>query len=161
MFKILSTYSCWKNIYKMQHLEGSGTPVLYIESTVLKGWAEKKKYLLFIFTNSVFETVTSQTNTSGEMCFFDPVERDRTAGRLLSGQGRFEGKKCVLFSFFGKIPRENIFYSPFYTISNRADFIGNENKYPFLYKLENKNNYPWTVNPLLLNEKTYVCIKHF
>jgi hypothetical protein len=29
MFKILSTYICWKNIYKMQHLEGSGTPILY------------------------------------------------------------------------------------------------------------------------------------
>jgi len=26
-----------KKIYKMQHLEGSGTPVLYIGSTVLKG----------------------------------------------------------------------------------------------------------------------------
>jgi len=38
MFKILSTYSCWKkNIYKMQHLEGSDTPVLYLGRTVLKG----------------------------------------------------------------------------------------------------------------------------
>jgi protein-disulfide isomerase len=27
-----------KNIYKMQHLEGSGTPVLYIGRTVLKGY---------------------------------------------------------------------------------------------------------------------------
>ena len=35
MFKILNTYSCWKKIYKMQHLEGSGTPVLYIGRTVL------------------------------------------------------------------------------------------------------------------------------
>jgi len=26
-----------KNKYKMQHLEGSGTPVLYIGRTVLKG----------------------------------------------------------------------------------------------------------------------------
>jgi len=26
-----------KNIYKMHHLEGSGTPVLYIGRTVLKG----------------------------------------------------------------------------------------------------------------------------
>jgi hypothetical protein len=26
-----------KKIYKMQHLEGSGTPVLYIGHTVLKG----------------------------------------------------------------------------------------------------------------------------
>jgi hypothetical protein len=26
-----------KNIYKVQHLEGSGTPVLYIGCTVLKG----------------------------------------------------------------------------------------------------------------------------
>ena len=26
-----------EKIYKMQHLEGSGTPVLYIERTVLKG----------------------------------------------------------------------------------------------------------------------------
>jgi len=26
-----------KNIYKMQHLEGSGTPVLYIGRTVLEG----------------------------------------------------------------------------------------------------------------------------
>jgi len=37
MFKILSTYSCRKKIYKMQHLEGSGTPALYIGHTVLKG----------------------------------------------------------------------------------------------------------------------------
>ena len=35
MFKILSTYL--KKKYKMQHLEGSGTPVLYIGRTVLKG----------------------------------------------------------------------------------------------------------------------------
>ena len=38
MFKTLSTYICWKKkIHKMQHLEGSGTPVLYIGRTVLKG----------------------------------------------------------------------------------------------------------------------------
>ena len=37
MFKILSTYICGKNVYKMQHLEGSGTTVLYIGRTVLKG----------------------------------------------------------------------------------------------------------------------------
>ena len=37
MFKILSTYICLKKIYKMHHLEGSGTPVLYIGRTVLKG----------------------------------------------------------------------------------------------------------------------------
>jgi len=37
MFKILSTYIFGKNIYKMQHLEGSGTPVLRIGRTVLKG----------------------------------------------------------------------------------------------------------------------------
>jgi hypothetical protein len=37
MFKILSTYICRKNIYKMQHLEVSGTSVLYIGRKVLKG----------------------------------------------------------------------------------------------------------------------------
>jgi hypothetical protein len=37
MFKILSTYICWKNIYKMQHLEGRGTLILYIGRKVLKG----------------------------------------------------------------------------------------------------------------------------
>jgi hypothetical protein len=37
MFKILSTYISFKEIYKMQHLEGSGKPVLYIGRTVLKG----------------------------------------------------------------------------------------------------------------------------
>jgi len=37
MFKMLSTYICKKKIYKMQHLEDSGTPVLYIGRTVLKG----------------------------------------------------------------------------------------------------------------------------
>jgi len=36
MFKILSTYSCGKKKYKMQHLEGSATPVLYIGRKVLK-----------------------------------------------------------------------------------------------------------------------------
>jgi hypothetical protein len=37
MFKILSTYICSKKIYKIQHLEVSGMPVLYIGRTVLKG----------------------------------------------------------------------------------------------------------------------------
>jgi len=37
MFKVFSTYICLKKIYKMQHLEGSGTPVLCIGRTVLKG----------------------------------------------------------------------------------------------------------------------------
>jgi len=37
MLKILSTYICWKKVYKMQHLEGSGMPVLYIGRKVLKG----------------------------------------------------------------------------------------------------------------------------
>jgi hypothetical protein len=36
MFKILSTLFVEK-IYKMQNLEGSGTPVLYIGRAVLKG----------------------------------------------------------------------------------------------------------------------------
>ena len=31
MFKILSTYICLKKIHKMQHLEDSGMPVLYIQ----------------------------------------------------------------------------------------------------------------------------------
>jgi hypothetical protein len=35
MFKILST--SLKKIYKMQHLEDSGTPVLYMGHTILKG----------------------------------------------------------------------------------------------------------------------------
>jgi hypothetical protein len=35
MFKILITYICWKKKYKMEYLEGSGTPVLYIGRTVL------------------------------------------------------------------------------------------------------------------------------
>jgi hypothetical protein len=34
MFKILSTY-IFEKIYKMQHLKGSGTPVLHIGRTVL------------------------------------------------------------------------------------------------------------------------------
>jgi len=37
MFKILSTYTFVEKIHKMQHLEGSGKPVLYIGRTVLKG----------------------------------------------------------------------------------------------------------------------------
>jgi hypothetical protein len=37
MFKILGTYICRKIVYKMQLLEGSGTPVLYVGRTVLKG----------------------------------------------------------------------------------------------------------------------------
>jgi hypothetical protein len=36
MFKILVLIVVEKNIYKMQHLVGSGTPVLYIGRTVLK-----------------------------------------------------------------------------------------------------------------------------
>ena len=35
MFKILSTQYLLNKIYKMQHLEGSGTPVLYMGRTVL------------------------------------------------------------------------------------------------------------------------------
>jgi hypothetical protein len=46
MFKILSTYIFKKiYIYKMQHLEGSGKPVLYIGRTVLKG--ERSMVLLW------------------------------------------------------------------------------------------------------------------
>jgi hypothetical protein len=37
MFKIFSTYICWKNVYKVQDLEGSSMPDLYIGRTVLKG----------------------------------------------------------------------------------------------------------------------------
>jgi hypothetical protein len=38
MFEILKyLYLLKKNIYKMKHLEGSGTPVLYIGRMVLKG----------------------------------------------------------------------------------------------------------------------------
>jgi hypothetical protein len=37
MFKILSTYIFLKKIYKTQHLEDSGTPVLYIGRTDVKG----------------------------------------------------------------------------------------------------------------------------
>jgi hypothetical protein len=37
MFEILSTYNCWKKIYKMEHLEVSGSPVLYMGRRDLKG----------------------------------------------------------------------------------------------------------------------------
>jgi hypothetical protein len=37
MFKILSTLYLLKKVYKMQHLEGSGRPVLYIGRKILKG----------------------------------------------------------------------------------------------------------------------------
>jgi hypothetical protein len=37
MFKILGTNICWTKICEMQHLEGSGMPVLYIGHTVTKG----------------------------------------------------------------------------------------------------------------------------
>ena len=37
MVKILSAYIFEKKIYRMQHLEGCGTPVLYTGRTVLKG----------------------------------------------------------------------------------------------------------------------------
>jgi hypothetical protein len=37
MFKKFSTYICFKNIYKMVCLEGSGVPVLYMGRTVPKG----------------------------------------------------------------------------------------------------------------------------
>ena len=34
-----------KNIYKTQHVEGSGTPVLYIGRTVLNPWATNVIYI--------------------------------------------------------------------------------------------------------------------
>jgi len=37
VFKILSSDICLKKVYKMQHLEGSGTPVPYIGRTIPKG----------------------------------------------------------------------------------------------------------------------------
>jgi hypothetical protein len=37
MFKKFSTYIFLKTIYKMEFLEGSGVPVLYIGRTVPKG----------------------------------------------------------------------------------------------------------------------------
>jgi hypothetical protein len=49
MFKILSTYICWKNIYKMQHPEVSGTPVLYIGRTEKK---KKRKTNVFVLTEA-------------------------------------------------------------------------------------------------------------
>ena len=67
------------------------------------------------------------------MCFFDQMETDRTAGTLLSDK--------KMYFFFQRISREHL-YGLFYAISNRADFIGNRNKYLILYKLENKNDYP-------------------
>jgi hypothetical protein len=48
MFKIFSTYICWTKIYKMQYLEGRGTPVIYIGRTVLKGLM-KLQFSLQIF----------------------------------------------------------------------------------------------------------------
>jgi len=45
MFKILSTYICWKRNIENATSEGSGTPVLYIGRTVLKGL----KYSVLIF----------------------------------------------------------------------------------------------------------------
>jgi hypothetical protein len=38
MFKILSTHGFEKNIYKMQHLEDSCMPILYIGRTALNGY---------------------------------------------------------------------------------------------------------------------------
>jgi hypothetical protein len=43
MFKILKYLYLLKEIYKMQYLEGSGTPVLYIGRKVLKGYNKKRK----------------------------------------------------------------------------------------------------------------------
>jgi hypothetical protein len=40
MFKILSTYICRKGMYKMQHMEASSMPVLYLGHTVLKGYSK-------------------------------------------------------------------------------------------------------------------------
>jgi hypothetical protein len=44
MFKILRTYICLKYIYKMQQLEDSSTPVLYIGRRFLK--VKKKEFLV-------------------------------------------------------------------------------------------------------------------
>jgi hypothetical protein len=51
MFKILGTYICLKNIYKMQHLGGSGTLVLYTGGTFLKG---KCIYFINLFQYILF-----------------------------------------------------------------------------------------------------------
>jgi hypothetical protein len=50
VFKILSTYTLLKKIYKMQYLEGSGTPVLYIGRKVSKGLKQvtETQSLLFV-----------------------------------------------------------------------------------------------------------------
>jgi hypothetical protein len=43
MCKILSTYIVAEKIYNMQHLVGSGTPVLYIGRTILRGLARNSQ----------------------------------------------------------------------------------------------------------------------
>jgi len=58
MFKILSTYSCWEKICKMQHLEGSGTTVLYMGRTVLKGCTQRFYYSSSKFSKFIQGTVS-------------------------------------------------------------------------------------------------------
>jgi hypothetical protein len=41
-----------EKIYKMQHLEGSGTPVLYIGRTVCKGYCSIGKKSLFVLRST-------------------------------------------------------------------------------------------------------------
>jgi hypothetical protein len=51
MFKILSTL-LKKKLYIMQHLEGRGTPVLYIGRTVLKGQYFQILPIMKLFTEA-------------------------------------------------------------------------------------------------------------
>jgi hypothetical protein len=75
MFKILSTYICWK-MYKMQHLEGSGTPVLYIGRTVFKDW---KTFLKKIKTSvySVTPPPPSENQAPYQIMWEETVVADR------------------------------------------------------------------------------------
>jgi hypothetical protein len=61
MFKLLISIFLEK-IYKMQHLEGNGTPVLYIGRTALKGYSSKLQSHSLFFQIFLLSSATIKLN---------------------------------------------------------------------------------------------------
>ena len=65
MLKILSAYICWKKIYKMEHLEGSGMLVLYMGRTILNPQATNVIYIYMEHPFLMFLDHTQRRTTVG------------------------------------------------------------------------------------------------
>jgi len=120
-----------EKIYKMQHLEGSGTPVLYIRRTILKGWYKKtvlpsvpltvRPYGTTLLSlhefsrNFMFECFFE--NLFGKLKFFKKYDRNN---------GRFTRMPLYVYDIsLRSLQNENIFRQEF---QRKSEYISTFNK---------------------------------